>query len=266
MRKLTAGTALAAIGLWLPLAGGASAADLATEPAAPVPPAVVEPGVAGSLTLYGWLPWMDGQAGVDGTGPVDVSLDPHDILEKLNMAFMAAGDIRWGPVGLFGDLIYMDIGASQALPGPDFSNAEVGLTMTIGTVAGTYQVYESGNDWLQVMGGARFWNIEGSLDLSGGAAGQQSADATIDWVDPMVGLRGRKFLDDKWFLAGTGLIGGFGVGSELSWDVFAGIGYQFNESFSMSGGYRALGVDYDQNGDVIDLVSQGPMFALTFNF
>jgi opacity protein-like surface antigen len=256
----------AALALALALPSPASSADLVTEPAEPTPPVVVAPLVTGSLTLYGWLPWIDGDVGVRGAGPVDVSLDPHDILENLNMTFMGSGDIRWGPVGLFGDLVYMDLGKTAATPGPLFGDATAGLSMTIGTVAGTYQLYEEGNDWLQVVGGARFYNIEAELDLSGGILPGRSADGSLDWVDPMVGLRGRKELDANWFLAGNALIGGFGVGSELSWDVFGGLGYKFNESISMTAGYRALGIDYSDNGTVIDLVTQGPLVALTFSF
>jgi hypothetical protein len=256
--------ALMVLGAAMPSA--VMAADLVTEPVEPTPPVAVTPLVTGSLTLYGWLPWIDGDVGVRGAGPVDVSLDPHDILENLNMTFMGSGEIRWGPVGLFGDLVYMDLGATQATPGPLFDDATAGLSMTIGTIAGTYQLYEQGNDWLQVVGGARFYNIKADIDLSGGILAGRSAEGSLDWVDPMVGLRGRKELDPNWFLTGSALVGGFGVGSELSWDVFGGVGYKFNESVSMTAGYRALGIDYSDGGTVIDLVTQGPLVALTFSF
>jgi opacity protein-like surface antigen len=248
------------------LPGAAFAADLVTEPSEPVPPAVVESGFSGSATFYGWLPWIDGDAGVAGLGPVEVSIDPHELLENLNMTFMGTGDLRWGPVGIFGDLVYMDVGKTEATPGPLFSDATAALSMTIATVAGTYRAYESGGDWLEVMGGARFWKIDGSLDLSSGILRGRSASKTLDWVDPMIGLRGHKEIDAKWFLTGTALVGGFGVGSELTWDVFGGVGYNFTESFAMTAGYRALSVDYEQDGDIIDLVTQGPMFTFTFSF
>jgi hypothetical protein len=261
-----AGALLMALSIGAVLPQGALAADLVTEPAEPTPPVALAPLVTGSLTLYGWLPWIDGDVGVRGAGPVDVSLDPHDILENLDMTFMGSGDIRWGQVGLFGDLVYMKLGATKATPGPLFKDATASLSMTIGTIAGTYQLYEQGNDWVQLVGGARFYNIDTSIDLSSGILKGRSADGGLDWVDPMFGLRGRKELDANWFLTGTALIGGFGVGSDLSWDVFGGLGYKFNESVSMTAGYRALGIDYSDNGTVIDLVTQGPLVALTFSF
>lgn len=48
--------------------------------------------------------------------------------------------------------------------------------------------------------------------------------------------------------------------------MFGGLGYRFTESVSMSIGYRAFGVDYSDSGDVIDLVSHGPLVGITFRF
>ena len=63
-----------------------------------------------------------------------------------------------------------------------------------------------------------------------------------------------------------GIIGGFGVSSDLMWDVMGGLGYEVSGSFSVFGGYRAASVDYSNNGFVYDVVQQGPIFAGVFRF
>jgi hypothetical protein len=251
-------------------APGALAADIAVEEA-PVAPPVADDGLTGALYLYGWVPWVDGDVGVNGLGPVDVSLNPKDILEALDMAFIAAGEVRSGPVGVFGDLMYLDTSSKEATPFQVFYNsATVDVTQTIATAMLTYQLYESGENWVQGLAGARYVGMDTTLSLEGPGLGifppDPSASENISWWDPMVGIRVRQSLGNNWFFTGGALIGGFGVGADLDWDVNAGLAYKFTDSFSVAFTYRALGIDYNKDGDVIDLVNQAPLiaFALTF--
>jgi hypothetical protein len=247
----------------------ATAADLVgVADITPVPAERFEvaPAYSGSFSAYGWLPFMKGETGVNGLGPVDVDLSPKDILEILDFTFMGTGDLHWGKYGMFADLIYLKVSDGAATPGPLFGSANIGVEVTIATLAGTYEIFRSGEDRLEVMAGARLWSIEADLDLSAGILPAASAGDTIHWWDPLVGVRGHKALSDKWFVSGTAAIGGFGVGSDLMWDAFAGLGYKFTDSISMSAGYRAFSVDYSDSGDVVDLVSHGPLVGLTFRF
>jgi hypothetical protein len=50
------------------------------------------------------------------------------------------------------------------------------------------------------------------------------------------------------------MIGGFGAGSDVTWDLLGSVGYQWNERFAIVAGYRALGVDYDDDGFVYDVI------------
>jgi len=265
-KKLVLSTALAVIST------AAVAADMPVEEA-PVAPPVVDDGLTGALYLYGWVPWVDGDVGVNGLGPVNVSLDPKDIIDALDMAFIAAGEVRSGPVGVFGDLLYLDTSATEATPNQKlYDSATLGVTQTIATAMVTYQLYEQGEDWVQGLAGARYVSMDSRLSLSDPnpnlpiLPNNPSASEDISWWDPMIGIRVRKSLGGNWFFTGGALIGGFGVGAELDWDVNAGIAYKFTENFSMAVTSRALGIDYQDDGNVIDLVNQAPLvaFALTF--
>jgi opacity protein-like surface antigen len=50
------------------------------------------------------------------------------------------------------------------------------------------------------------------------------------------------------------------------WDVMAGAGYDFTDSVSLFAGYRAISVDYGNDGFVYDVVEQGPVVAAVFQF
>jgi opacity protein-like surface antigen len=56
------------------------------------------------------------------------------------------------------------------------------------------------------------------------------------------------------------------VSSDLTYQIYGGIGYRFKEWFSAELGYRVLDVDYDDDGFVYDLTMHGPMAGFRFQF
>lgn len=85
---------------------------------------------------------------------------------------------------------------------------------------------------------------------------------TDDWLDPYIGLRGRYNLNEKFYLSGRADIGGFGVGSEFTWQAEAGIGMMMTKNIFTELGYRAIGVDYDDNGFSMDTITHGVQLTL----
>ena len=69
-------------------------------------------------------------------------------------------------------------------------------------------------------------------------------------MDPIVGIKGRLDIDPSWYVAGWGMVGGFGAASDVTWDVFGGVGYQWNEWLSLFARYRAMGL-HDQHDGVV---------------
>lgn len=63
-----------------------------------------------------------------------------------------------------------------------------------------------------------------------------------------------------------GDVGGFGVGSDLTWQAFAGIGYGFNPRWSVTAGYRALGVDFQRSWFELDVIMHGPVVGVGLRF
>jgi hypothetical protein len=90
--------------------------------------------------------------------------------------------------------------------------------------------------------------------------------ASKAWVDPFVGFRGRCQLWEDWYLTARGDIGGFGVGSELTWNVFAALGLDLNERTSMELGYRHLQIDYQSGPVSLDAAMKGPYVGMRIEF
>jgi hypothetical protein len=233
-----------------------------------------------SLTPYFWMAAIEGDVGAKGTtAHIDFSFsDVWDYLDYGGEIHMEAwkGD-RWG---LFLDATYLklsadEIGTSQTL-GP--VNVDINLGEWLVEFGGLYQLgkWPLGKNEeralsLQALGGGRYWNLNMRLDASTLLPGVgRNADKTKDWVDPFIGARVLVDLTEKLSLAVRGDIGGFGVGSQFSWNASAIFGYHFSPMISAWLGYKALGVDYE-TGSLhrkfeFDVTMFGPIMGLGIKF
>jgi hypothetical protein len=251
----------------------AKAADIAPEAPAEVAPPPKE--WTFSVAPYFWAAGLDGDVGLFGREPVHVDMSFGDIFDNLRFGGMLVGEAHNGTWGLFGDVIYVKIEADQSVTRtvagvPLSLGASVETSSFTGTFMGEYRVVSQPTATLDLMAGARIWSVDNDIEISLTAGGPPlaafSGSDGSTWVDPMVGVRGRVDINPSWHLTGWGMIGGFGAGSDLTWDVLGGVGYQWNAWLSLVAGYRALGVDYDQDGFVYDVVQHGPILGAVMRF
>jgi hypothetical protein len=151
---------------------------------------------------------------------------------------------------------------------------------------------------LDVMGSARYWSqdVDLSLKVSGTLTADVQADfrrvgldlkrkvkgsraiavahaSDLEWVDPVVGGRMRhQFASGSEFNL-EGDVGGFGAGSDFSWQAVATYGFDvnvFNTTMRSVVGYRALSVDYSQTGahgrNGLDWIQHGPVLGVAFRW
>jgi hypothetical protein len=277
------------------LGSAAHAADLA-----PAPPLIEAPSPAPAWSFrfvpYGWLTSLDGTTTVRGRS-VKVDVGFIDILEKADtlVALMGTFEARNGPLALYTDLVWSKIGVENS--NVRTRNPAPGVTATIGTsitldiemaiaeFGAAYEVARSGPLAFDILGGARYWYQEadlsfdiagtvniGDLQIEGARAFAKSG--SVDWLDPVIGARVRYTVAPGHELFLRGDIGGFGVGSEFSWQAIGGYGFEFGTyrgiTFSGIIGYRALSVDYAQGEGLrryeFDMVQHGPVLGLSMRF
>jgi len=89
---------------------------------------------------------------------------------------------------------------------------------------------------------------------------------TDDWWDPFVGVRGHYDLNKAFYLTGRADIGGFGVGSELAWQVNAGIGCHVTRNLYSEMTYRLYDVNYRHDGLIFDVLTHGFEISAGINF
>lgn len=233
------------------------------------------------FTPYFWVADLEGDATLRGrTGPVDVGFS--DIWDNLDFAFMGRVEAWQGKWGLFVDGLYMDLGSEFSTP-QGLVSADIDFKMTvlefgIGHRLWETQVGEETNQKLSfdLLGGGRYMNIEGEVDIiPGGPLGilpGRTFGRREEWVDPIVGGRLRWDIDEK-LAAGVRFdFGGFdiGEGSNLTWNLLAGIDYKLKENMSLKAGYRILDLDYDSGSGTnefgLDVQFRGPFLGLTYSF
>ncbi len=273
----------------------AQAADLA-----PAPPLIEAPGLAPAwsfrFTPYGWLTSLDGTQTERGRS-VKVDASFIDIVEKSDtlVALMGTFEARHGPLALYSDLVWSKVGVENS--NVRSRNPAPGVTATIGTsvkldiemaiaeFGAAYEVARSGPVAFDILGGARYWYQEADLsfDLAGTVntrdlqiegARALAKSGSVDWLDPVLGARVRYTVAAGHELFLRGDIGGFGVGSEFSWQAIGGYGFELGtyQGITFSGiiGYRALSVDYAQGEGLrryeFDMVQHGPVLGLSMRF
>ena len=180
---------------------------------------------------------------------------------------MTVVELRYQRFGLYADIVFTNISVDGD-PRREilFDDADVRNELFIGTFGGAYRPLEGKRGHLDLLAGARAWSVDTRLELDGGLLDGQEFESNENWVDPVVGVKGRFNLGHGLYLNGLAHVGGFGNASDLTWDVFGGIGYQFNETVSAIAGYRHLEVDYDNSGFSFDVELSGPVIGATIRF
>ena len=57
-------------------------------------------------------------------------------------------------------------------------------------------------------------------------------------------------------------MGGFGVGSDLAWQLLGVLGYRLGDTWEVGAGYRYVDTDYDADGFTYDVAASGILVAV----
>jgi len=245
------------------------------------------------LVPYFWMAGLSGDMTAKGI-PVHVSESFGDIWSDLDFGaqmHMEARKDRWG---LFLDVTYLKLSSSgeakrvSAGPGGELElttkiQADIGIKEWLVEFGGTYNVarWPLGTGGtalgLDILGGGRIWSVDTDIDAGVkqtlGDFGRYlypSISANKSWIDPFVGARLLFDLPKNFFVALRGDVGGFDVGSKISFNMSGYVGYNISRVVSLLAGYRALYVDYESgsgtNKFAFDTWMYGPSIGMLFRF
>lgn len=258
------------------------------------------------VALYGWAPSVAGSLTAHGqTANVNASF--FQVLQKSDslIGYMGYFEANKGKVGLYLDTVWAKLGFDfsttsnrNPIAGLQIStsrNTAVTYSFAIIEAGGLYEIarWPGGPGSFTALDGLlgfRYWNsrvdvnfdFDGSVDFTrlSNALGRNvefsrsfaiARSGSLDWIDPVVGLRLRHQFTPSQEIMVRGDVGGFGFQSNFEWQAVGVYSYAWQfTGYQLAAliGYRALGVNYVNvgNNNSIDLVLHGPIVGFSVRF
>jgi len=232
------------------------------------------------ITPYLFGAGLNGTVGIStGLGDVssDIDMSFGDNLDNLDSVFMALFEARKGRWTFGAEGIYLKLKGEVAnswqgpLGNTSTGSLEATVTEQLYQITAGYRVLDERTK-VDVLGAARYTQLDTKLNLAVTTGspllpdGSRSVSASESWWDPVIGVRVLVPLAEAWTLVGYADIGGFGVGSDLTYQLLAGVNWQFAKSVVAKAGYRYLCQDYQNNGFVWDMTASGVYLGAGFRF
>lgn len=208
-----------------------------------------------------WATGLQGNITADGVS-ADLDAGFNDTLDVLDFGATLAFEARKRRWGVFGEAAYLKLSPSARVPDSFGGSAGVKFDKAIASAAVLRNVVDNPKARLDLLAGLRYTAAEAEFKSG---SGSEKITGTGDWVDPMIGTKGRIGINENWFVPFYLDIGGFGTDSDFSWQGFAGAGYRFEWGDAVLG-YRHLDVDYDTDDFAYDAYTGGISLGAVFTF
>lgn len=213
--------------------------------------------------LYIWAVDINGSVGA-GPANQEVNAEFGDILDNLEMIFTTHFEARKGSWGGIIDVSYLDVGNKAGLPGG--GEIDLSLKNTILEFDGFYRI-PRGEHTFDLLAGLRYTDQDTKITLP---SPLPQANIGASWWDPIVGGRWMWNFADKWAFIARGDIGGFGVGSDFTWNASGIFVWQGWKHVALAFGYRALDQDYEEGEGLSrykwDATMSGPIGGINFTW
>jgi hypothetical protein len=230
-----------------------------------------------ALSPYLWLPALEGDLAIEDLSAPDVDTGLEDTGSTplgLKFGLPVRVEVRKGDLVLTLDSIYVNLGSDDLeLLGVKTDIDLEGLNLEFG---GGYRLgmwplsrgFTSALSF-EVLAGGRYMYIDGSIEVE--VLGQQlQVDKSIDWLEPFIGGQVALLLLKRWTLSIRGDVGGFGVGSYLTWNLVGTVSWRVTRLLSLVVGYRAMNIDFSAGSAAeqfkLNMLLHGPGLGVTFHF
>ncbi len=214
---------------------------------------------------------IQGDTGIGRVTGVEVDVDLSDILEVLDIGFMghfeAHHNSGWGATFDYG---FMNL--SSDISGP--RGGVLGTKVHQGVLeALLLRRVRSGNSHFDFFTGVRWWDTDIDVTIDPAVLpGTAMFEVKQDWVDPVIGVRWTRSLNERWDFHLRGDIGGLGIASDFTSALSTGLRFHIGQSWDLDLQYKATWVDFESGtaGEPgyfkYDTLTHGPLLGVIYHF
>ncbi len=225
------------------------------------------------IAPYAWLPVSTaGELTIPGN---TLSFRTHlrDLLKNFKLGFSLEAEAWYKRFGLLFDGMFLRLGAERTRENVVL---DLEFTQAIGEIDFAYRVADAPlghpSDGTRIgievfAGGRVIWiktELSSSLNL-----GIEPSSSDVSF-EPVIGVQTPIQISREWEITLEADIGGFGVGSELTWNTRLDFEYACSDLFAFRFGYRIQGIDESHQAGERELTSftttHGPVLAAAFRF
>jgi hypothetical protein len=223
-----------------------------------------------ALTPYLWFAGSHGTVGALGR-TVSMHASPSDLLSHFNFGLMGAAEARYKRFVLNGDMLWIRLSDSRAVPFPALNalgvtSADVRVGQFLWTSKGGYRVIDRKGIKADANVGVRYWHLGQKLTFNPSLLGL-NFNGSQNWADILVGGHLQLPAGKKTVIDVAGDVGGWDATAKLDYQFLAVLGYKICPKVTLVAGYRYLFVDYrPTNLSVYSTVTSGAVLGATFNF
>jgi hypothetical protein len=219
-----------------------------------------------SVTPYLWFPGAHGDIGAFDRN-VGFRASAIDLLSHFRFGVEGTFEASRKRLLITLDLIDLRLAADkQPFPQLDEISADIRTHAVLLTPKIGLRVIDKEKIKIDGLAGIRYWHFGENLNFNPSVLGLNFSGSQ-NWVSPLVGGRIEAPLSPKLTLTVAGDVGGWGVGSQLEYELGGALGYKINPKMALQAGYRYLFLDYMAGGDVGAVVKtalSGLIFGFTF--
>lgn len=224
-----------------------------------------------AVAPYLWLSGLDGTIGV-ANKEANVNQSFSDVLSNLDSGFMIYGEARYKRYGFAVDLLTISMSQEGQVPNiPVSVRVESGVTFL--ETSFFYALVHTEKWSTDIHAGIRSWWVNNRLEADVPLDdGNLALESDTSWVDPIIGAKAVFLPHEKWPVNARLDFGGFGIGSDFSYNFMIGGGYRFAKNWTALLQYRILNTDYETSirGTAeylsFDATIQGPLIGVTAIF
>ncbi len=209
---------------------------------------------------YLWLPWVYGTIGANGHD-ARFYASPGDLLSHFRFGLLGVVQPSYKRFLFPLDIIWMRLGDDKALPNtPNGTVVNVKADVFVLTPKVGYRVIDTEMIKIDALAGFRYWHLGQNVSFT---TNSFNFSGSQNWVDPVVGGRITGILTPKFEVTIGGDVGGWGVGSQLEYQVFGTLGYRIKPALALQAGYRYLDLRYTNGTRIFAPAMSGPFFGAT---